>query len=857
MRFLPAVLLPLLLTASADAAGLQLASRGETRYRIVQQPGATAAERHAAAELARYLNQATGARFPVLPPGAVLPRQAIVVGPGPVARKLFPAVVLGSLGPEALVIQRRGERLLLAGGRPRGTLYAVYRFLQDHAGCRWWAPWASTVPRRSELTVDVTSVVDRPAFQWRDVHWFSAFDGDWAARNFVNGVGVKATARTGGRFRWHRSLSAHTLDALVPPEPYFRTHPEWFSQVDGQRIPAGQLCLTDPALRRFLVARLEEWLSKEPDARILSVSQNDTGGHCECDRCRRINQREGSPAGSLLDCVNYLAGELGARRPEVLVDTLAYHQTRRPPRFLAARPNVVVRVSAIDANFAQPLDHPSNAAFLHDLREWRGRCRNLFAWDYTTNFAYYPIPYPNWFVLGPNLRALRRCGVDGVFEQGAFQTNGAEMAELRAWLLARLLWNPEQDDRALIDEFLAGYYGPRPAPLIAAYLHELRAANEGFPLTIAPEPEDAPYLAFRVLSRAEVLWARAEQVAAGPEQRWRVRQGHAAIWYACLVRWNVLRRECRTAGAAWPWPETRAELAERWRGVALGSGPPGWSPLTRTRDFAFLTADAVARRFASVDSPGEPAPTGPRGRPPGARVLLSRPRAVYWLVLLAVAALLAAARPAAKSPSASPRRTRSLLGAAALPVLVILACALLPSDRPRSDLLLLAAACVAGAGAVLYWAWQLPRRSRAPAFATMFVAATLLALWLKPYLVARYAGANAALAGADLAAADLRSTNLQGMKLNHARLERADFRDSWLGLADLSGADLRAAVLRGAVLNETLFRRADLRGADLRGAKIEDETRTSFAGARFDAATRWPAGFRPADHGAVRADAPR
>jgi hypothetical protein len=49
--------------------------------------------------------------------------------------------------------------------------------------------------------------------------------------------------------------------------------------------------------------------------------------------------------------------------------------------------------------------------------------------------------------------------VRGVFEQGAYQSHGGEMAELKAGLLAQLLWNPYQDDARLIDEFVRGYYG--------------------------------------------------------------------------------------------------------------------------------------------------------------------------------------------------------------------------------------------------------------------------------------------------------------------------------------------------------------------------------------------------------------
>ena len=68
----------------------------------------------------------------------------------------------------------------------------------------------------------------------------------------------------------------------------------------------------------------------------------------------------------------------------------------------------------------------------------------------------------------------------GVFEEGAYAGPGAEMAELRAWVLAQLLWNPQQDDRALIKEFLRGYYGKRAGDLIERYLELMHDASQGF-----------------------------------------------------------------------------------------------------------------------------------------------------------------------------------------------------------------------------------------------------------------------------------------------------------------------------------------------------------------------------------------
>ena len=154
-----------------------------------------------------------------------------------------------------------------------------------------------------------------------------------------------------------------------------------------------------------------------------------------------------------------------------------------------------MRLCSIECNFREPLDHPSNAAFLADLQDWSKICQRLYVWDYVTDFANYVLPHPNWFVLGPNLRLFRDYGVKGVFEEGAYAGPGAEMAELRSWVLAQLLWNPQQDDRALIKEFLRGYYGKRAGDLIERYLELMHDASEGLlPALLPGQRRAAPAL---------------------------------------------------------------------------------------------------------------------------------------------------------------------------------------------------------------------------------------------------------------------------------------------------------------------------------------------------------------------------
>jgi hypothetical protein len=596
-----ALVVAVLLTCNFSLqAKMHLATGGVSRCVIVAQPGATAAERYAAEELASILNQATGARFELREMREEAPESAIVIGPGPVTTKLFPEVNLSGFGSDEYAVHMKGGRLVLAGGRPRGTLYAVYRFLQDQLGVRWYAPWFANVPKRLSLTVGTIDILGKPAFEYRDPFWFPAFDGNWAARNGSVSQSARLTEQHGGQITYKGFV--HTFYPLVPPDPWFKTHPEWFSLVHGKRVgERAQLCATDPQLRDFIVERVKGWLRESPGANIVSVSQNDHAGACECPRCAAVDEREGSHAGSLLELVNYVAEKIEPEFPKVSVDTLAYQYTRKAPKTLRPRSNVIIRLCSIECNFAQPLDHPSNTLFARDIRDWRRLTDRLYVWDYTTDFSHYLLPFPNWYVLGPNARFFHRHGVVGLFEQGAYQSFSSEMSELRAWVLAQLLWNPYQDDRKLIREFLEAYYGPRPAKSIREYFDLIGKAAQPYYVGIG-HPDATPFLRFETLARAEHLWQQAEDAARGSaDYLWRVRQARLPLGYMWLSQWVGLRRECRERGKTWPISSSRKAYAAQWLVTVNEPGPAGWAPMSIMRESGQKPADFAAQVNSDPD----------------------------------------------------------------------------------------------------------------------------------------------------------------------------------------------------------------------------------------------------------------
>ncbi|MCP4610251.1 MAG: DUF4838 domain-containing protein [Planctomycetes bacterium] len=533
---------------------------------IVITEDASKSEQHAAAELAEFLEQITGAEFEVVsPPAADSPR--LLVG-AEAAKLAEPDFSTDGLGTDGVVIRRIDNDLILAGGHPRGTLYAVYTFLEDELGCRWWASSESTIPNKPTLKVGNLDIRYVPVLEYREPYWFDAFDSDWAVRNKSNGNRPKLNEKRGSNHTYQGFV--HTFYPLIPPKTYFKEHPEWFSEIKGKRTHnRTQLCLTNEEMRKELVKNLKANLRKNPAATIASVSQNDWHGNCQCAKCAAVDKEEESPAGLMLRFVNSVADDIKEEFPNVAISTLAYQYTRKPPKYVKPRDNVIVRLCSIECSFSIPLADERNQKFRDDIIGWSKISNRLYIWDYTTNFRHHIMPHPNLRVLGPNVKFFAEHNVKGIFEQGAYTTNGAEMAELRAWVLAKLLWDPSRDGQELIDEFIDGYYGPA-AGHIRDYLNVTHNAVEATGDWLGCfEKNTAKYLSLDTLSKGWVHLKAAEKaVQDNPELRFRVQVAQLPVMYTFMTRWDEMRQKAAEIGADWPMPDTIQGTFEEFMKIA-------------------------------------------------------------------------------------------------------------------------------------------------------------------------------------------------------------------------------------------------------------------------------------------------
>lgn len=456
-------------------------------------------------------------------------------------------------------IRTSPEGILITGGGKRGAMYGVYGFLQDVLGCRWFTSKISKIPHRANLNVGHLGIVGAPAFEYREPYFFEAFNRDWDLHNRVNGNFLPLDESVGGKVSYGHFV--HTSSELVPPEVYYKDHPEYFSLVDGKRQSGyAQLCLTNPDVLQIVIEKVKQWITDNPNATIFSVSQNDTYLNCQCDNCKRIEQEEGSPSGPLLRFVNKVADAIAKWQDPhrtILIDTLAYQWSEKPPLHEKPRPNVRIRLAPIGACFAHPLDGcEKNKAPFENLLAWeqatsnastlqgsntltlrRSNAPKLYVWHYCTNFANYLQPLPDLDEIGKDVKLFHDHGVVGLFYEGDYaQGGGGDMAELKSYLLARLMWNPNLDPKKLTDEFLEGVYGPA-ADDMRQWLALMHApARKGVDATIY-DPPTAPYLTPELLSKGEALFDDAERVTKGDRRALEeVQKARVSLEYVQVMR---------------------------------------------------------------------------------------------------------------------------------------------------------------------------------------------------------------------------------------------------------------------------------------------------------------------------------
>ena len=508
------------LPLAAFAGDLTVAERGkEPSGGVYVAADASPSQRYAAEELAAFVGKTVGVKLPLVADAAA-------------AKVIIETLEDADLGDDGFVLEEKGGRLYVRGSSVRGCLYGVYEVLERFAGCRWYSSWCEKMPQIDRLAVPAGfRLRDKPAFEMREPFWYDVIvNREFGARIRCNGynnadeqIKGEVPAKLGGdTYRFGGDLpNCHTFKRLLEPEIYFKDHPEYYALVAGKRQTT-QPCLTNPDVLRIVTSNVLARIRKDPTGRFFGVSQNDCHGFCECPACKAIDDEEGSHAGTIIRFANAIAAEVEKEFPKAIIETLAYTYGRKPPKHVKLRPNVVVCLCDIECDFSRPIPackYEHNRTFCDYITGWGRLSDRLYVWDYTTDFHHYPHVFPNFAALQGNVKFFRDHGVKMLFEQGAYEGYHGGFGELKAYALAKLMWNPDLDWDALVDDFCTGYYG-KAAPIVREYLREVTdlqlkwSADGSHPLRFLAKVVEPPY-PDDFYARWDARWDEAARLVAG------------------------------------------------------------------------------------------------------------------------------------------------------------------------------------------------------------------------------------------------------------------------------------------------------------------------------------------------------
>lgn len=504
---------------SGTAQEIILTTGSASDYVIVTPPNPTKLESRSAQVLQRYIKQISSATLPIVDEKARKGKMnALYIGNTAKAEQVSP----GKRKPESYLIRTSDKDLIICGGSGRGLLYGVYTFVEKYLHCQKLAPDATIVPESKQIAIP-GSIKDeyQPPFVYRECYYPAAHDAEY--------------------LEWHQlqqlddlwGVWGHSFNKLVPAQTYFKSNPEYYALVKGKR-EATQLCLSNENVYKIIVAELKKRMSDNPDAIYWSISPNDDNGYCTCDKCRAVDNEQGSPSGSLIKFVNRVAEKF----PDTKITTLAYGYTHKAPRSLKPAGNVFVFLSNIDAFRDKPLATEGSAtSFRNDLKAWATLTPNIFIWDYVTQFTNYLAPFPNFHTLQPNMQFFKENGVKGIFTQGSGDGYG-EWAELRSYVIAKLYQNDKADVKQLVSSFMKDYYG-KAAPYLQQYFDmvqdKMTASRRKLDIYGNPINEWKTWLTPELLEQYSNLFDKAEGVVEeAPKYAERVMRARLALDYTVL-----------------------------------------------------------------------------------------------------------------------------------------------------------------------------------------------------------------------------------------------------------------------------------------------------------------------------------
>lgn len=357
---------------------------------------------------------------------------------------LLKSTPAGKLKEDGFIIKSKEDRLIISAEGERGLIFGVYYFLEHYLGCKFLSKDYEYIP--SFITKKLGEIYDKqePRFEYRELFYWEGDELLFAYKNLLNG-------RLG-----HRSVE-NEFETIYTEA--IHTHSFISSELIKDKYAcSGQYDFGNSKARESALVSLRDKLSNLDKNRFKynMLEHEDRGSFCT----NGLNNEE-SASKPFLEYTRFLANNLIDEYPNDLFFYQAYLWSREVPKNVKKLPqNLAVHFAGIEADFSQPLNSAANRDIWNDLLDWGKLTDHVVIWHYGINFGGYMFPYPNLYALDRDIKDFSKLPfVKGILVQGNYGTSGGDLENLRLWIYAKLLWNPELNVDDLISEFCLYYYG--------------------------------------------------------------------------------------------------------------------------------------------------------------------------------------------------------------------------------------------------------------------------------------------------------------------------------------------------------------------------------------------------------------
>ena len=549
---------------------ITLLSNGKVNFEVVADRRASRTVKFAAVELAKFLGEITGTKVDVLRK-ATGKKCAFLVGDKDAAKAA--GLDLKKLDRDGFYIKSYKNNIILIGnddhaGHPsriaswneRGTLNAVYEFLERFGGVKFYFPGkiGTIVPEKKNWSLPSIDLADRPDSQYRRIYCIENKGMESDKKDFMPaGMHYHDTNRLTilrTRMSTLNIPNCHGLAYLGLIQRFAKSNPEYFAlRADGGRLDGtnvthpnykdGHVCFSSPikeviyqdaaaflqgkpaSTRRVIMPNGKSyWHGQLFNCPFFNIMPNDSMFPCQCEPCKKVYAR-GKQAVSdhVWRFKTDIAKRLQKNRIPGYITAMAYAEYKLIPTMEIPK-NMIIQL-AITGPWKE-LNAAEREKDFKLLFDWNKKLgQKTYLWTYVNKSAARIADIPNFTpeVVGSFYKRASK------YTFGAFmecETDHWIFGFLNYYIFGKVMWDNSTDVEKLISEHCQLMYG-KGAPFmrqvykalekhwVKDIMTNIRETSAG-PQAVLPSQYD---LWSRIYSPAEVrrierLFDNAEKAAA-------------------------------------------------------------------------------------------------------------------------------------------------------------------------------------------------------------------------------------------------------------------------------------------------------------------------------------------------------